>query len=115
MLLTPFAADAEDEATKKFVAAYKEAYKETPNQFAADAYDAVYTIKAAIEQAAADGVEITPETSASDICDALKTAITKINLKGLTGGEEGLTWNEKGEVNKEPKAVIIKDGVYVGM
>lgn len=115
MLLTPFAADAEDDATKKFVAAYKEAYKETPNQFAADAYDAIYTIKAAIEQAAADGTEITPETSASDICDALKVAITKINLKGLTGGEEGLTWNEKGEVNKEPKAVIIKEGVYVGM
>lgn len=115
MLLTPFAADAEDEATRKFVAAYKEAYKETPNQFAADAYDAIYAIKAAIEQAVADGTEITPETSASDICDALKTAITEINLKGLTGGEEGLTWNEKGEVNKEPKAVVIKDGVYVGM
>lgn len=115
MLLTPFAADAQDEATKKFVSAYKEAYNETPNQFAADAYDAIYTIKAAIEQAVADGTEITPKTSASDICDALKAAITKINLKGLTGGEEGLTWNEKGEVNKEPKAVVIKDGVYVGM
>lgn len=105
----------EDEATRSFVTAYKDAYKETPNQFAADAYDAIYAIKAAVEQAVADGTDITPETSASDICDALKTSITKINLKGLTGGEEGLTWNEKGEVNKEPKAVVIKDGVYVGM
>ena len=47
MLLTPFAADATDELTQKFVAAYKKAYTDTPNQFAADAYDAIYAIKAA--------------------------------------------------------------------
>lgn len=50
MLLTPFAADADDELTQKFVAAYKEAYGDTPNQFAADAYDGMYAIKAAIEK-----------------------------------------------------------------
>ncbi len=115
MLLTPFAADADDEATKKFVSTYKEKYGDTPNQFAADAYDAVYTIKAAIEQAAADGTEITPKTASSDICDALKAAMTKINVNGLTGGEDGLKWAETGEVNKEPKAVKIENGVYVGM
>ena len=41
MLLTPFAADSTDEKTQNFVKAYKDAYKDTPNQFAADAYDAV--------------------------------------------------------------------------
>ena len=45
MLLTPFAADATDDLTKKFVKEYKDKYDEVPNQFAADAYDAIYAIK----------------------------------------------------------------------
>ena len=74
MLLTPFAADAKDEKTQTFTAAYKAAYNdETPNQFAADAYDAIYVIKAAIEKA-----EATPDMSVSDLCDALKAAMTEI-------------------------------------
>lgn len=110
MLLTPFAADATDEATQNFVKAYKDAYNETPNQFAADAYDAVYTIKAAIEEAKA-----TPDMSVSDLCDTLKSAMTTINVKGLTGGDEGLSWKDTGEVSKQPKAVKIENGAYVGM
>ena len=48
MLLTPFAANATDETTKKFVAAYNAKFDpSTLNQFAADAYDAVYIVKAA--------------------------------------------------------------------
>ena len=50
MLLTPFAADAQDEKTQSFVSKYEEKYGETPNQFAADAYDGVYTILAACEK-----------------------------------------------------------------
>ena len=50
MLLTPFAADADDEKTKAFVSTYKEKYGDVPNQFAADAYDAVYAVKAAAEK-----------------------------------------------------------------
>ncbi len=110
MLLTPFAADAEDDATVSFVTKYQEEYGETPNQFAADGYDAIYAIKAAIEQAG-----VTPDMSTSDICDALKTAMTEINVQGLTGDEGGLSWSETGEVNKSPKAVVIENGVYVSM
>jgi branched-chain amino acid transport system substrate-binding protein len=108
MLLTPFAADAEDEATQSFVSAYQEKYGETPNQFAADGYDAIYIIKAALEKA-----EATPDMSVSDLGDALKTAITEISVDGLTGTQ--LTWESTGEVSKAPNAVIIQDGVYVGM
>ena len=110
MLLTPFTADAEDETTKSFVAKYKEKFGETPNQFAADSYDAVYALKAAIEESKA-----TTDMSASDMCDALKGAMTKIKMQGLTGGKDGLTWNESGEVTKSPKAVIIKNGAYKAM
>ena len=110
MLLTPFAADAKDKTVQNFVKTYKEKYKDTPNQFAADSYDAVYALKAAIEESKA-----TPDMSASDMCDALKGAMTKIKMQGLTGGKDGLTWNESGEVTKSPKAVIIKNGAYKAM
>lgn len=105
MLLTPFAADAEDEKTQDFVTKFKDTYGNIPNQFAADAYDAIYIIKKAIEKAG-----VTPDMSISEICDALKVAITEIQFDGLTGA--GMTWLATGEVNKEPRAVIIKDGVY---
>lgn len=108
MLLTPFAADAEDDLTKTFVSAYQSRYGEIPNQFAADAYDAVYAIKAAIEKSG-----VTPDMSASDICDGLRAAMTEISLDGLTG--LGMTWTADGEPNKAPKAVVIKDGAYAAM
>lgn len=110
MLLTPFAADAKDKTVQNFVKTYKEKYEDTPNQFAADSYDAVYALKAAIEESKA-----TTDMSASDMCDALKGAMTKIKMQGLTGGKDGLTLNESGEVTKSPKAVIIKNGAYKAM
>lgn len=108
MLLTPFAADAEDEKTQKFVSAYKEAFdNQIPIQFAADAYDAVYAIKLAAEDAG-----LTPDMEISDMCEAMKVSMTNIELEGLTGT---ITWDETGEPDKEPKAVIIKDGAYKAM
>lgn len=108
MLLTPFAADAKDEKTQKFVSAYKEAFdNQIPIQFAADAYDAVYAIKLAAEDAG-----LTPDMEISDMCEAMKVSMTNIELEGLTGT---ITWDETGEPDKEPKAVIIKDGAYKAM
>ncbi|WMC92797.1 ABC transporter substrate-binding protein [Kineothrix sp. MB12-C1] len=108
MLLTPFAADAEDELTQNFVSAYKERFGETPNQFAADSYDAIYAIKAALENAS-----VTPDMDVSAICDAMKVSMTEITIDGLTG--IGMSWEASGEPNKEPKAVQITNGVYTAM
>ena len=109
ILLTPFAADSSDDATVSFVKKYGELTGgETPNQFAADAYDAIYTIKAALESANA-----TPDMEVSAICDAAKAAMTTISVDGLTG--QGMTWAATGEVNKAPKAVVITDGAYKSM
>lgn len=107
MLLTPFAADADDEATQKFVSAYEKAYGETPNQFAADAYDGVKIIAELVEQQ-----KITPDMETSEICDKLIEAIKSdsYSYNGITG--ENMTWDETGAVSKNPKAVIIKDGAY---
>ena len=101
MLLTPFAADAEDEKTQKFTAAYKEMFNgETPIQFAADAYDAIYIIKAAIEKAGITDASI----GHSELCDALVPAMTEIEVAGVTGT---MTWDASGEPTKEPKAMKI--------
>ena len=105
MFLTPFTADAEDEKTQTFVKAYKDAFGDTPIQFAADAYDCVYTIKAAIEKAG-----VTPDKSVSDICDALKAAMTQIKMDCLTGKE--ITWSADGEPSKLPTVVIVEKGAY---
>lgn len=110
MLLTPFSADASDEKTQNFVSKYKEKYGDTPNQFAADAYDCVYAIYEACQK---NGV--TADMSVSDICDKMIETFTSgdFTFDGLTGG--GMTWAATGEVSKEPKGMEIKDGAYVGM
>lgn len=105
-LLTPFAADATDDLTVSFVKKYQEKFGEIPNQFGADAYDCVYVIKKALEEAKA-----TPSMSTEELCNILKEQIVKISVDGLTG--DAMTWSATGEVNKAPKAVIIKDGTYV--
>lgn len=108
MLLTPFSADAEDEATVNFVAKYSEKYGEIPNQFAADAYDCIY----ALYQACIDA-NITPEMSASEINDLLVAQFTSMSFDGLTG--LGMTWDSTGAVSKSPKGMVIENGVYVGL
>ena len=49
----------------------------------------------------------------SDMCEALKKAMTEIEVAGLTG--ETIIWSADGEPNKDPKAVVIQDGAYVSM
>jgi len=106
MVLTPFSADAEDERTQNFVKEYQKRHGETPNQFAADGYDCIYAIKAAYEKAGAN-----KDMSTEELCDALVKAMKEISFDGLTG--KAMTWNDKGEVNKMPTAVVIKDGKYI--
>ncbi len=108
MLLTPFAADATDDATVSFVTKYTEAYGDTPNQFAADGYDCIYALYQAAEAAG-----VTEEMTAEEICTLMIEQFTTMSFDGLTGA--GMTWNTTGEVSKAPQAIVIQDGVYVGM
>ena len=116
MLLTPFSADAQDERTKNFVAKYQEKYGEIPSQFAADGYDCVYAIYAALSDYASKngGLDVTG-MSYADLCDTFISTFSdsSFTVDGVTG--EGMTWTAEGEVNKAPKAVVIKEGVYVGL
>lgn len=104
MLLTPFAADAADEKTKSFVAAYKAAYNSTPDQFAADGYDAIYTVAAALKEANVTDV------NSKDLSEKLIAAMTKITVDGVTGS---MTWSADGEPTKSATAVKIVKGAYV--
>ena len=116
MLLTPFSADATDDLTKNFVEKFTEKFGEVPSQFAADGYDCAYAIKAALEFYAAKngGLDVT-DMSAEQLCEILISVFTDADFSadGVTG--LGMVWDANGQVNKEPKAVVIKDGVYVGM
>ena len=103
LLMTPFSAD--DEKNADFVKAYKDAYDETPNQFAADAYDCVHAIVEAIDKA---GIDISAD--GAEIADDLAKAMRKIKIEGLTGE---LTWNDEGQVEKPATAYVIQDGKYI--
>ncbi len=96
LMLTPFAADSEEANVKAFVEAYKKAYNATPDQFAADGYDAIYIIKAAIEAAGSTSGE------------ELAKAMTTLEYTGVTGT---MTWGEDGNTVKNASAILYKDGV----
>lgn len=103
VLLTPYSADSNEEPTASFVKNYKESYKgATPDQFAADGYDAVYTIVEAFKTA---GVKV----SDKDFNEKMIDAMTKITVKGVTGE---MVWSKEGEPTKPATAVKIVDGAY---
>lgn len=110
MLLTPFTADAKDEKTQNFVKKYNEKCGETPNQFAADGYDVVMAIYEACKKGG-----ITADMSVEEIGTKLADTFTSPDFKidGITG--LGMTWSKNGEVSKDPKGMVIQNGVYVGM
>ena len=108
-LMTPFDANATDEATQSFVAKFKEKMDGlVPNQFAADGYDVIYALYDAMTAAGITGNE-----SASQICDALKAQFATMTVDGLTG--TGMHWDENGMISKSPAAVVVENGVYVPM
>ena len=108
ILLTPFNADAKDEKTVKFVAEYQKRFNEIPNQFAADGYDCVYAYCQALTQAKA-----TPDMDAEAICAKMIEQFTTMTFNGVTG--ENVKWAKNGEVTKDPKGMVIKNGAYVGL
>ena len=105
-LLTPFAADASDAKTQNFVKAYRDKFGETPNQFAADAYDCVYAIHQAL-----NNIGISANYNFDNLFNDMISEFTSMKFDGITG--TSVSWSTNGEVSKAPKAVIITNGVYV--
>ena len=108
-LMTPFDANASDEATQSFVAKFKEKMNGlVPNQFAADGYDVIYALYQAMTAAGVTGNE-----SSEELCAILEGQFATMTVDGLTG--TGMHWDENGMISKEPAAVVIENGVYVPM
>ena len=97
LMMTPFAADSTAANVQAFVKAYEAKYGATPDQFAADAYDAVYVVKAAVEAAGGS-------VSGAD----LAAVMTSLTVEGVTGT---MTWTADGNTNKAASAILYKDGV----
>ena len=107
IMMTPFAADAEDEATQSFVAKFKEkSGGVTPNQFAADGYDVIMAIYAGCIEKGIDGT-----TSNAEACEKLCEYFATATYSGLTGAN--MTWDANGLVSKVPTAVEVVNGAYV--
>ena len=108
IVLTPYSADDSSDLNQNFVKTYNEKFGETPNQFAADAYDCIYAIYQALCT-----TDVKVGDDHKDINDKMVAAITSMSFDGLTG--KNTTWDKTGAVSKSPNAVVIKNGAYVGL
>jgi branched-chain amino acid transport system substrate-binding protein len=80
-----------------FVQGFQERYQQTPNVFAAVAYDAMNLLAYAIEQAGTDR-------------QAIRDALAQVqNFPGVTGK---ITFSEVGDVVKEYRKMVVKDGKF---
>lgn len=101
--ITPFDVNSTDKNVADFVAAYEKEYGVKPDQFAADGYDVVMSIFAAMKKAGVNDVTIEPGA----LCDIVKKTITANDFEyvGVTGK---MTWSESGAVSKTP--IIVELG-----
>lgn len=110
-MLSHFDATATEGKAGDFVKKYTEKYdKETLNQFGAAAYDCIYALYGAMKELIDEGKDVTPQTSASDLCDMLKAKFTGgYTMTGAVTGKTGtVQWNADGTVNKEALPVSLK-------
>ena len=108
-MLSHFNSKAESGLAKDFIDKYVAAYgADTLNQFGASAYDCVYAIYGAMEQAIAEGTDIPVDISASDLCEILKEQFNGdfTYTNGATG--DSISWESNGYVNKSAIKYVIK-------
>ncbi len=103
MYITPFDANSTEKNVKDFVEAYEAEYGTTPDQFAADAYDVVMVLAAALKKAGVTSYDL----SAKEIGDLVYAAVTAndFSYDGLTGND--MTWSTDGKCTKAPKIVFL--------
>ena len=99
MMLTPFAVDAPDAKTQSFVEKFTKVHGSKPDQFAADAYDAVYAVKAAMESSGKTPAD-------ADFTTAMVDTMYKITVDGLTGT---MKWDADREPDKAAKAMVFNE------
>lgn len=97
-----FVATNPDEKVQEFVAKYQAKYNETPDGFAALAYDQMYVLADAAGRAmAANDGELTRESMAE--------ALRETNYEGVTGT---VNFDENGDWVRDYLTLQVKDGIY---
>lgn len=98
IVATPWFGEKPNQKVQDFVKKYEEKYSKKPDQFAAQAYDALYIVAEALKNA-----------GESDR-DALRDALAEIkDLDGILGK---FSFDKDGDVLMEPTVLIIKDGKF---
>ena len=108
-MLSHFDSNATEGMAAEYIAKYTEKFgTDTLNQFGASAYDCVYAIYYAMEEAIAEGEAIDVTISASDLCEILKAQFQGgFSYSGVTG--ENITWDENGYVAKIAVKYTLKE------
>jgi branched-chain amino acid transport system substrate-binding protein len=99
-----FFPDNPDPKVRKFVARVQEKYKKKPNQFHAQAYDAMYIIAEAIKKA---GVTESTPANRTKIRDALSSITNFPGVSGVHSFKPG-----KGDAEKSVFILTLRDGKY---
>lgn len=98
IVATPWFAGKEDEKVKTFVEKYKAAYGKEPDQFAAQAYDALYLM--------AEGVKRAGEADPEKIREGLA------GIKDFEGILGTMSFDKDGDIVMDPTVLIIENGVF---
>ena len=108
-MLSHFDSNATEGMAAEYIAKYTEKFgTDTLNQFGASAYDCVYAIYYAMEEAIAEGTEIPVTISASDLCEILMAKFQGgFTFSGVTG--DNITWDENGYVAKGAVKYTLKE------
>lgn len=109
-MLSHFNSNATEGKAKEFVDKYTATYgTATLSQFGAAAYDCVYAIAQAMEEAMKEGTEIPANISPAALNDILtaKFQSDSFSFDGATG--TNIKWNADGTVNKVATKYIIKE------
>ncbi|MFC0414447.1 ABC transporter substrate-binding protein [Cytobacillus solani] len=98
IVATPWYGEKEDPKVKEFVSNFEKEYGKKPDQFAAQAYDALYIMAEALKNAGeADR-------------DALRDALAEVkDFKGILGN---FSFDEEGDVVMDPTVLVIEDGAF---
>jgi branched-chain amino acid transport system substrate-binding protein len=98
IVATPWYGDKDDQKVQDFVKKYEEKYGKKPDQFAAQAYDALYIMAEALKKAG--------DADRDAVRDAL--AETK-DFQGILGS---FSFDKDGDVVMEPTVLIIDEGKF---
>ena len=99
VVATPWFGDKQDPKVQEFNEKYKEEYGKLPDQFAAQAYDALYIYAEALKKAGGEDR------------DAFRDALAETkDFEGILGK---FSFDEEGDVIMEPTVVEIKGGKFV--